>query len=298
MFRWNHNCKRSDSLSRFVSIVLVGSTLLFSLGLPLNSDAQELYSVNPGVSTGSASASSESQGNDRIRPRLMRIFKGVSHNLFRAPQNSGAAVAPNHEARKYALLGLLFLATGGVLLAEGENQSCLRSGTCTGFKISGALLLTAGGLGLVIAAAEAGKHNSTQVNAGAPSSSGPSFPSSVPSTSVNRGDLAAAQSAIDQIQNEPHTEAPPVQAVGPGYGGATSITVQNNTPDTLSVYLAGPSGLVMTLPPQGSQTAQLSPGFYRVGGRVSDSSVEPFLGTASFQGGYRYQEVFYISAQP
>lgn len=307
MFRRKNNCKRSGSLSRFLSVFLVGTTLLFSLGLPLSAEAQEAQHLGSAAATETTSIlvlhDSDPLGSD-----LRAIVAKMHYRPLRAPQDSGGAPPHRHNhVGLLALAGIGMIAFGVWGIVSGYGQSCKtqkdiygNTNTCGEDKAYGALFIAGGGAILAAAGYESASNSSA--TAKVKKSKAESLPpqvgttsSAVPTTSSQEQE---AQAAINAIQNVPHTEAPPVQAVGRGFGGSPSITIQNNTAYVLTVYLAGPTGVVMTLLPQGSRIATLVPGLYRIGGRVSDPSVEPFLGMASFQGGYQYQETFYISAQP
>jgi len=286
---------------------MIASLIALSVGWSAGAEAQELQTSHPLASEGSIARGSKAQGNDLLGPYLKQIVASETYKFDGMPQGGTGAPPSAHAARNDALGGLALIGLGGLFLGLSGSQSCLKSNTCTAYKVVGAGFLFAGGLGLAVAADESGKQNSQIARkakkaktsgASATSNSPVYFPSSTAAPAANAGDIASAQNAINQIESEPHTQAPPVQAIGSNYGGSTSIIIQNSTPDMLTVYLAGPSGLTVTVFSQGSQTVQVIPGSYRIGGRVSDSSVLPFLGYASFTSGSRYQETFYISTVP
>jgi len=103
--------------------------------------------------------------------------------------------------------------------------------------------------------------------------------------------------AIDQMRGGPHAAMPPAQASSVGLGGGTAMTVRNNTPYGLTVYLGGPTSRDVEIPAGGSQVVALPAGRYEVAANVSNPAVVQFYGVAEYAPDTQYSENFYIEAR-
>jgi hypothetical protein len=105
------------------------------------------------------------------------------------------------------------------------------------------------------------------------------------------------QYEIERIRNGPHAAMPLAEAAPSALDGQTSMTLENGTSCTLSLFFSGPASQRMQLAPGGSQTVYLSPGNYELAARVSCPNVIPFYGTQTLAANTRYSENFYISGR-
>jgi hypothetical protein len=92
-----------------------------------------------------------------------------------------------------------------------------------------------------------------------------------------------------------HGEMPAPQRTysGSSYNTTADISIKNDTKYTLTVLYSGPSSKKIVISPGLSNSKSLSPGYYKVAAKVSNSSVRPFAGTHSLQSG-NYNSNFYI----
>jgi hypothetical protein len=104
-------------------------------------------------------------------------------------------------------------------------------------------------------------------------------------------------SQIDQVIGSGHyTNLPQPKSLGSGgaAGGRSRLSIENRTEYELTVLMAGPAEESISLEPGATRSVDLTPGSYRVVGRVNASNVLPFAGTASYSAGTSYSSVFYI----
>ena len=88
---------------------------------------------------------------------------------------------------------------------------------------------------------------------------------------------------------------PAPQVAGRNAGGATTWTFQNKTSYPLTVHLAGPVTMSLSIPAGVTQNAQLAPGRYEIAASVRAPNVRPFYGVRDYAAGYKYSDTFYIS---
>lgn len=106
-----------------------------------------------------------------------------------------------------------------------------------------------------------------------------------------------ARQNIDEIRSQNPGALPPAEVTGRNRGGATTLSVKNDTQYTLHVFLAGPQSQVLDLLPGYNQTITIVPGQYEIAARVDAWNVKPFYGTQPFNGGNAYGESFYIQVR-
>jgi len=123
----------------------------------------------------------------------------------------------------------------------------------------------------------------------------PATPSARPSIVPQQDDTVRRE--IARIRSGPHEAMPPAQAAPSSLGGQTRMSVKNGTSCTLSVFVSGPTGQSIQLPPGGSQSIGLAPGNYELAASVSCPNVIPFYGTQILAANTQYSENFYIAAQ-
>jgi hypothetical protein len=103
---------------------------------------------------------------------------------------------------------------------------------------------------------------------------------------------------IERIRSGSHSAMPPAQRSAPsGFGGRTTMTVNNSTRYTLSVYFDGPVAKSLSIAPNASQTVELTAGAFYVAGRVDTVDVLPFYGEEKYDGSMQYIVTFYIGPQ-
>lgn len=119
--------------------------------------------------------------------------------------------------------------------------------------------------------------------------------SEIRSTSVQTDtiDAEAARQAIDRIRRGPH-EAIPLAETRPSSGNSTSVTIENGTSYQIRVYLAGPVGRILLVPPGSTRSITVVPGEYSLGADVSDSSIIPSYGVQKYSAGVQYAERFVV----
>jgi hypothetical protein len=99
---------------------------------------------------------------------------------------------------------------------------------------------------------------------------------------------------IAQINSGPHNAVAPPQATSNCNASATTVTVENQTSYTLTLYLDGPSPQSVTINSHAKLTLQLTPGHYAVGAVVSAPDVTPLSGSWDLSR-CAYESRFYIS---
>lgn len=101
-------------------------------------------------------------------------------------------------------------------------------------------------------------------------------------------------------QSGQHGELPPVarsEALTPDAWPV--ISVRNDTPHGLVVWLAGPCPRTLALPPRGEAADQLCEGEYDIAAELASDNYLPFVGESnSVESGYRYTLTFYVVAAP
>ena len=98
---------------------------------------------------------------------------------------------------------------------------------------------------------------------------------------------------INKIFTGKHSKLPPPHQTSYGYGSTSEVVIENATQYIMTLYYSGPDKKKIEIQPYSKINRIFSNGYYKVGARVSDSSVYPFVGERSMNGG-GYSEYFYI----
>jgi len=79
-----------------------------------------------------------------------------------------------------------------------------------------------------------------------------------------------------------------------GLPGRTTLTITNQTQYSLNISSSGPTAGRYTISAGDTQDIEVSPGSYRIVGRVSAPNVLPFYGAQAYTSGTKYSYRFYI----
>ena len=98
---------------------------------------------------------------------------------------------------------------------------------------------------------------------------------------------------INKIFAGKHSKLPPAHQTSYAYSSTSEIVIENATQYSMTLYYSGPDKIKIEIQPYNKIKRTFSNGFYKVGARVSNASVYPFVGERSLSGG-GYSEYFYI----
>jgi hypothetical protein len=76
--------------------------------------------------------------------------------------------------------------------------------------------------------------------------------------------------------------------------GRTTLAITNGTQYSLRILASGPTEGQYTISPGATQQIEVSPGSYKIVGRVSASNVLPFYGTETYASGSKYAYRFFV----
>lgn len=109
---------------------------------------------------------------------------------------------------------------------------------------------------------------------------------------ARQAEKLAIDKAVADIFAGGHGNLPQMDRLG-GAGGVSRITVTNGTKYTLTLLYSGPVSKRIELPSSGTRTVTLTNGIYQIAASVNDSSVAPYAGIESLDGG-EYGATFVI----
>ena len=80
--------------------------------------------------------------------------------------------------------------------------------------------------------------------------------------------------------------------------GKMKYEIKNSTPYDLRIVVSGPGEQEIGIPPNASRAAIISPGEYKILGKVTSTGVLPFYGTRIFAPGDACASEFYLETKP
>jgi hypothetical protein len=104
--------------------------------------------------------------------------------------------------------------------------------------------------------------------------------------------------AIKRIQGGQYSPMPPAQVFVRSGTGSPRLTIENGTQYEIRVYLSGPETHTVSVPAGGSSVLDLTAGAFKLAAEIPNSSIIPFYGEQTFNGGAAYVEKFYIQRVP
>lgn len=111
---------------------------------------------------------------------------------------------------------------------------------------------------------------------------------------IERAEVAIAVNEIAKLPDEEKGELPPPSGFVVAGLGDPVLIVENGTEYVLTVRYKGPLVIQLVLQPNEVTEITLRPGIYEVAATVSDPSVMPFYGRATFETDRMYETFFYI----